>query len=85
MNDDFAAQLSDHIKQAGLPVRRVADQAGLPHQTLYNWLRGTRPRWHPALPEDLRRLGGAGVAVGLQPRNVLLCHSTHHHHRLYPA
>jgi hypothetical protein len=62
MSDDFATQLSDHIKQAGLPVRRVAFQAGLPHQTLYNWLKGTQPRWHRALPDDLRRLA---LALGL--------------------
>jgi hypothetical protein len=63
VSDDFAARLDDYIKQAGLPVRRIAHQAGVPHQTLYNWLRGTRPRWHPALTDDIRRLG---LALGLE-------------------
>ena len=53
----FAGQLDAYIKQAGLPVRRVASQAGIPHQTLFNWLNGTQPRLHTALPRDLHRLG----------------------------
>ncbi|MFI5456891.1 MAG: helix-turn-helix domain-containing protein [Isosphaerales bacterium] len=63
MSDDFAARLDAYIKQAGLPVRRIAHQAGVPHQTLYNWLKGKRPRWHPALTDDLRRLA---LALGLE-------------------
>jgi hypothetical protein len=63
VSDDFAARLDAYIKQAGLPVRRIAHQAGVPHQTLYNWLRVTRPRWHPALTDDIRRLG---LALGLE-------------------
>ena len=53
----FSGQLDSYIKQAGLPLRRVASQAGIPHQTLFNWLKGTQPRWHAALPRDLHRLG----------------------------
>ena len=53
----FAGQLGAYIHRADLPVRRVAIQAGIPHQTLYNWLGGTQPRWHAALPWDLHRLG----------------------------
>ena len=53
----FAGQLGSYISRAGLPVRRVASQAGIPHQTLYNWLNGTQPRWHAGLPRDLQRLG----------------------------
>ena len=53
----FSERLKEYIEQAGLPLRRVASQSGIPHQTLYNWLKGTRPRWHAALPEDLERLG----------------------------
>ncbi len=55
----FAGQLGSYINRAGLPVRRVASQAGIPHQTLYNWLNGTQPRWYAALPRDLHRLGAA--------------------------
>ena len=55
----FAGLLDSYIKQAGLPLRRVANQAGIPHQTLFNWLKGTQPRWHAALPKDLHRLGAA--------------------------
>lgn len=53
----FAGQLGSYVKQAGLPLRRIASQAGIPHQTLFNWLKGTQPRWHEALPRDLLRLG----------------------------
>jgi hypothetical protein len=53
----FAGLLDSYLHQAGLPLRRVASQAGIPHQTLFNWLNGTQPRWHAALPKDLHRLG----------------------------
>jgi hypothetical protein len=53
----FAGRLGEYIKQAGLPLRRIASQTGIPHQTLFNWLNGTQPRWHAALPKDLHRLG----------------------------
>jgi hypothetical protein len=53
----FGGLLGAYINRAGLPVRRVANQAGIPHQTLYNWLNGTQPRWYAALPKDLHRLG----------------------------
>jgi transcriptional regulator with XRE-family HTH domain len=53
----FAGLLGAYIKQAGLPLRRVASQTGIPHQTLFNWLKGSQPRWHAALPRDLHRLG----------------------------
>jgi transcriptional regulator with XRE-family HTH domain len=63
----FAGQLGSYIKQAGLPLRRVASQAGIPHQTLYNWLKGTQPRWHEALPRDLHRLG---TTLGLADEEI---------------
>jgi hypothetical protein len=53
----FAGQLDAYIKQAGFPLRRLASLTGIPHQTLYNWLKGTQPRWHAALPRDLHHLG----------------------------
>ena len=62
MRDRFADLLTAHLRRAGLPIRRVACTARIPRQTLSNWLRGTRPRWHPTLPDDLRRLG---LALGL--------------------
>jgi hypothetical protein len=63
----FAGQLGSYINQAGLPVRRVANQAGIPHQTLYNWLKGTQPRWYAALPLDLQRLG---TTLGLNDEEI---------------
>lgn len=65
----FAGLLGAYIQEAGLPLRRVASQAGIPHQTLFNWLNGTQPRWHPALPEDLHRLG---AALGLTDDEITL-------------
>lgn len=53
----FAGILSSYIKQSGLSLRKIASQAGIPHQTLHNWVRGSRPRWYTALPSDLYRLG----------------------------
>lgn len=61
----FAYQLDAYIRRAGFPVRRVAIWSGIPHQTLNNWMHGVRPRWHPALPDDLRRLG---MILGLTDR-----------------
>ncbi len=63
----FAGQLASYISEAGLPVRQVASQAGIPHQTLYNWLNGTQPRWYAALPRDLHRLG---VTLGLNDEEI---------------
>ena len=63
----FAGQLDAYVKQAGLPLRRVASQAGIPHQTLFNWLKGTQPRWHAALPRDLHRLG---TTLGLADEEI---------------
>jgi hypothetical protein len=58
----FAGQLGSYIKQAGLPLRRVASLSGIPHQTLFNWLKGAQPRWYDALPRDIDRLG---ITLGL--------------------
>ena len=44
MSDEFAARLDVYVKQAALPVRRIAHQAGVPDQTLGNWLRGAHDR-----------------------------------------
>jgi transcriptional regulator with XRE-family HTH domain len=63
----FAGQLGSYIKQAGLPLRRVASQAGIPHQTLYNWLKGRQPRWYTTLPGDLHRLG---ATLGLADEEI---------------
>ena len=63
----FAGQLGSYISRAGLPVRRVASQAGIPHQTLYNWLNGTQPRWHTDLTRDLHRLG---ATLGLADEEI---------------
>ena len=59
MDRKFAGQLTTFIGQSGLPVRRVASLAGIPYQTIYNWIKGTQPRWYDGLPGDMRRLGEA--------------------------
>ncbi len=69
MKPKFSGQLDEYLKQAGLPVRRVASQSGIPHQTIYNWLKGAQPRWYAALPADLRRLG---AALGLTGAEITL-------------
>lgn len=66
---DFARLLDEYIQHAGLPLRRLASQAGIPHQTLFNWLKGTQPRWHAALPQDLHRLG---ISLGLADDEITL-------------
>jgi len=55
----FSTELARSLNRSPWSVRRVAMEAGIPHQTLANWLRGTHPRWHPALEEDLQRLSSA--------------------------
>jgi hypothetical protein len=55
----FSGQLDVYMRQAGLPLRRVASQSGIPHQTIFNWLKGSQPRLYAGLPEDLHRLGAA--------------------------
>ena len=65
MNRKFSRQLDIYLRQAGLPLRQVASETGIPHQTIFNWLKGSQPRWHAALTEDLLRLGDAlGLAKG---------------------
>ncbi len=58
----FSTQLDQFFRQSQWSVRRIAMETGIPQQTLANWLRGTQPRWHPALKEDLL---GLGHALGL--------------------
>jgi hypothetical protein len=55
----FAGQLSSYIKQSGLSLRKIGSQAGIPHQTLYNWVRGSQPRLYAGFPRDIFRLGTA--------------------------
>jgi hypothetical protein len=65
----FSRQLDTYVRQAGLPLRRVASQSGIPHQTIFNWLKGSQPRWHAALPQDLHRLG---ATLGLNDDDITL-------------
>lgn len=67
MQQDFRSQLSYYLQQAGLPISRVARQAGIPRQTVFNWLNGTHPRWHMHLQDDLLRLS---VALGLNDAQI---------------
>jgi hypothetical protein len=69
MTQIFSRQLDVYMRQAGLPLRQVASETGIPHQTLFNWLKGSQPRRHAALPEDLQRLG---AALGLARDEVAL-------------
>jgi hypothetical protein len=71
MDRKFAGLLDSFIRQAGLPLRRVAQVAGIPHQTIHNWLKGTQPRWHPALTADLHRLGCA-LGLSVEEMTMLL-------------
>jgi hypothetical protein len=64
MKQKFSGQLDAYIRQSGLPLRRVASQSGIPHQTLFNWLKGAQPRWHAGLPADLQRLGASLSLTG---------------------
>jgi hypothetical protein len=67
----FAGQLEIHFKQARLSLRQISSRSGIPHQTLYNWLKGTRPRWHPALSGDLLRLGTTLGLAGMEIDHLL--------------
>lgn len=69
MNRKFSGQLNKFVRQAGLPLRRLARQSGIPHQTIFNWMRGTQPRWYAALDEDLHRLGST---LGLNDDEITL-------------
>lgn len=66
---NFSGLLTSYIKQSGLSLRKVASEAGIPFQTLYNWMKGKHPRWYAALPDDLHRLG-----VSLQLSNAEIEH-----------
>lgn len=69
MKRNFSGQLDIYLRQTGLPLRRLARRSGIPHQTLFNWVRGAQPRLYPTLPEDLQRLG---AALGLSPGEFTL-------------
>jgi hypothetical protein len=47
----------------------MASQSGIPHQTIFNWMKGSQPRWHAALPDDLHRLGDT---LGLNDDEITL-------------
>lgn len=59
MTRNFSELLDAYLQEARLPLRRVASQSGIPHQTIFNWRKGSQPRWYAALPEDLHHLGAA--------------------------
>jgi len=62
MKPKFSDQLDRYVREAGLSLRQVSSSSGIPHQTIHNWLKGSLPRWHTTLPDDLHRLG---TALGL--------------------
>ena len=57
MKPNFSDQLERYVKQSGLSLRQMANSSGISHQTIHNWLKGSQPRWHTALFDDLQRLG----------------------------
>ena len=69
MDQDFSSQLDAFVQQARLPLRRLACQSGIPHQTIFNWTHGSQPRWHDGLPGDLSRLGHS---LGLNDDQITL-------------
>jgi len=69
MNPRFAGQLDTYVRQASLSLRQMASLSGIPHQTIFNWLKGCQPRWHTDLPDDIHRLG---VILGLAEDEIAL-------------
>jgi hypothetical protein len=69
MKRKFSEQLGTHVRQAGLSLREMASLSGIPHQTIYNWLKGSQPRRHTSLPDDLHRLG---TTLGLTKDEISL-------------
>ena len=57
MKPKFSGQLDAYIRQAGLSLRQMSSLSGIPHQTIFNWMKGSQPRWHTSLSDDLHRLG----------------------------
>lgn len=71
MKSTFAQILERHIRRAGISVTRLASQAQLPKQTLFNWCDGRMPRWHAGLPTELARLARA-LGLNTQESEELL-------------
>ena len=69
MKKKFSDQLDIYFKQAGLSLRQMASLSGIPHQTIHNWLKGSRPRRHTTLSDDLQRLG---TTLGLTTDEITL-------------
>jgi transcriptional regulator with XRE-family HTH domain len=69
MKTRLSEQLEAYIQLAGLSLREISGRSGIPHQTLFNWLKGSQPRWHTALPADLQRLG---LALSLADDDIAL-------------
>jgi transcriptional regulator with XRE-family HTH domain len=69
MKPNFSDQLDRYVKQSGLSLRQMASSSGISHQTIHNWLKGSQPRWHAALPNDLQRLGHT---LGLTQNEIAL-------------
>ena len=68
MNRKFAGQLENYIQQTGLSLRHLARMSGIPHQTIFNWTKGTQPRGYPGLKNDLDRLG---KVLGLDVEDII--------------
>ncbi len=71
LKSELSHLLERFVERAGQPVSRIAAQAQLPKQTLFNWLGGRTPRFHAELPSDIERLSRA-LGLDSQGRDSLL-------------
>ena len=69
MGQEFSGQLNAYVRQAGLSLRQMARLSGIPHQTIFNWLKGSQPRRHMGLANDLYCLGNT---LGLTADEIAL-------------
>ncbi len=72
MINELSVLLKKHIERVGLSVSRVAGQARIPKQTLFNWCGGRLPRWHPQLPAELANLSRALGLNAMETDELLL-------------
>lgn len=67
MHEPLATLLNRFIERSGQSVSRVSSQSKIPKQTLFNWVQGRTPRWHPQLPADL---AGLARSLGLNSQET---------------
>lgn len=67
----FSDLLEQHVTRVGIPIRTISKQSKIPHQTLYNWLNGARPRRSRFLKTELNCLADA-LGLDSEERDELL-------------